>query len=310
MSHLRPSPNALAALLAAAFAASVAWSQPAPPPPPLPAEGSDAAAAPAGRPTRISSRRSPSSRQATAETVEEVRIGGELGLDQGHAAPRRALLPHSGPQRAAVHPPQQPRHFGQGAAVGAAVVVSSKPREPPGRPRRERGGRFPMSVYTTVSAAELGCLARPLRGGRARRAGADRLRHREHQLLRHHDEGPLRAHALRAPAADGAAVLPQPDGAPRARAAARCPAPEPDRTGALFSHRSTASRPSLVARVDGAPVAVPGAGTARAVGAALGRLHLASQRYRTRLTNRRGPAWWRQAARAVRPFLDRRAERR
>ena len=31
--------------------------------------------------------------------------------------------------------------------------------------------------------------------------------------------------------------------------------------------------------------------------------------YRARLTNRRGPAWWRQAARAVRPFLDAGAER-
>ena len=35
-----------------------------------------------------------------------------------------------------------------------------------------------------------------------------------------------------------------------------------------------------------------------------GRLHEASQSYTARLTNRRGPAWWRQAARAVRPFLD------
>jgi homoserine kinase type II len=37
---------------------------------------------------------------------------------------------------------------------------------------------------------------------------------------------------------------------------------------------------------------------------ALARLHLAAQRYRARLTNRRGPAWWRQAARAVRPFIS------
>ena len=39
------------------------------------------------------------------------------------------------------------------------------------------------------------------------------------------------------------------------------------------------------------------------VGAALARLHVASQSYRARLTNRRGPAWWRQAARAVEPHL-------
>ena len=41
-----------------------------------------------------------------------------------------------------------------------------------------------------------------------------------------------------------------------------------------------------------------------AVGAALGRLHRASATYRPRLTNRRGPSWWRQAARAVRPYLE------
>jgi homoserine kinase type II len=40
------------------------------------------------------------------------------------------------------------------------------------------------------------------------------------------------------------------------------------------------------------------------VGDALARLHLASQSYRARLTNRRGPAWWRQAARAVQPFVS------
>ena len=44
--------------------------------------------------------------------------------------------------------------------------------------------------------------------------------------------------------------------------------------------------------------------TARPWARALGRLHVASATYRTRLTNRRGPAWWRQAARAVQPFLD------
>jgi homoserine kinase type II len=87
-----------------------------------------------------------------------------------------------------------------------------------------------------------------------------------------------------------------------ARNGCEVPAPEPDRTGALFSILN--GKPaSLVARVDGAPVAVPDARHCRAVGGALGRLHLASQGYRARLTNRRGPAWWRQAARAVRPFL-------
>jgi homoserine kinase type II len=32
-------------------------------------------------------------------------------------------------------------------------------------------------------------------------------------------------------------------------------------------------------------------------------MHVAVAGYRARLSNRRGPAWWRQAARAVRPFL-------
>jgi homoserine kinase type II len=33
-------------------------------------------------------------------------------------------------------------------------------------------------------------------------------------------------------------------------------------------------------------------------------MHVATTTYRARLTNRRGPGWWRQAARAVRSFLD------
>ena len=66
----------------------------------------------------------------------------------------------------------------------------------------------------------------------------------------------------------------------------------------------TAKPASLVTRMDGAPVLVPDAAHCAAVGAALGRLHVASATYRARLTNRRGPSWWRQAARAVRPFVD------
>jgi len=88
-----------------------------------------------------------------------------------------------------------------------------------------------------------------------------------------------------------------------ARAGVECPAPAPDRTGALFGMLN--GKPaSLVSRVDGMPVSAPTAAQCVAVGAALGRLHVASVRYRARLTNRRGPSWWRQAARAVRPFLD------
>ena len=87
-----------------------------------------------------------------------------------------------------------------------------------------------------------------------------------------------------------------------ARAGVEVPAPVPDRTGALFSHLN--GRPAgLVNRIDGAPVDKPTGENCAAVGNALARLHLASQTYPPRLTNRRGPAWWRQAARAVRPFI-------
>lgn len=87
-----------------------------------------------------------------------------------------------------------------------------------------------------------------------------------------------------------------------ARAGVEVPAPEPDRTGALFSLLN--GKPAgLVARIDGAPVIPPDADHCAAAGRALAKLHLASQKYRARLANRRGPSWWRQAARAVRPFL-------
>jgi len=88
-----------------------------------------------------------------------------------------------------------------------------------------------------------------------------------------------------------------------ARAGVEVPAPEADRTGALFSLLN--GKPaSLVARVEGSPVLLPTIAQCARVGDALARLHIASQSYRGRLTNRRGPAWWRQAARAAKPYLD------
>lgn len=88
-----------------------------------------------------------------------------------------------------------------------------------------------------------------------------------------------------------------------ARCGVEVPAPAPDRTGALFSVLN--GRPAgLVARIEGEPVTVPTDATCAAVGDALARMHVAAERYRARLTNRRGPAWWRQAARAVRPFVS------
>jgi homoserine kinase type II len=87
-----------------------------------------------------------------------------------------------------------------------------------------------------------------------------------------------------------------------ARAGVECPAPVPDRTGALFSVLN--GKPAgLVTRLDGAPIKTPDVAHCAAVGAALGRLHVASATYRARLGNRRGPSWWRQAAGAVRPFV-------
>ena len=88
-----------------------------------------------------------------------------------------------------------------------------------------------------------------------------------------------------------------------ARSGVMAPAPEPDRTGSLWSFLN--GKPaSLVTRLEGAPVAAPDPPHCAAVGAALARLHLAAKHYRGRLGNRRGPGWWRQAARAVRPFLS------
>ena len=87
------------------------------------------------------------------------------------------------------------------------------------------------------------------------------------------------------------------------RSGCEVPAPIPDRTGALFSLLN--GKPaSLVERVNGVPIDNPDKLHCEKVGAALARLHLASQAYRARLTNRRGPAWWRTAARAVKPYLS------
>jgi len=88
-----------------------------------------------------------------------------------------------------------------------------------------------------------------------------------------------------------------------ARAGVMAPAPEPDRTGALWSFLN--GKPaSLVARLEGAPVKAADDEHCAAVGKALAELHLAARHYRGRLGNRRGLGWWRQAARAVRPFLS------
>src|SRR5262252_3282248 len=75
-----------------------------------------------------------------------------------------------------------------------------------------------------------------------------------------------------------------------ARAGVMVPAPEPDRTGALWSFLN--GKPAgLVARLEGAAVERPDAAHCAAAGDVLARLHLAVVSYRGRLTNRRGPGW-------------------
>ncbi len=88
-----------------------------------------------------------------------------------------------------------------------------------------------------------------------------------------------------------------------ANAGVQAPAPEPDRSGALWSILN--GKPAgLVARLEGAAVTRPEVAHCAAAGAVLAQMHLAAGSYRSRLSNRRGPGWWRQAARAVRPFLS------
>lgn len=68
--------TALAAACAAAFSTSVAWAQPAPPPPPLPAEASVPPPPPLVTDPELEPQVTIIRRDT--ETLEEVRIGGEL----------------------------------------------------------------------------------------------------------------------------------------------------------------------------------------------------------------------------------------
>ncbi len=140
------------------------------------------------------------------------------GLDQGHARPRPALFPGPRRRRIRIHPPRQPRLGTQGPAVGAVHVLTPDPASAQSDTAAPRGARRDADVRLhTRHRRGTQRLAHPLQRGCAGRPAADRGGHREHQLLRDHREGPLRADALRAAAGGGAAVLPQPDGAPRAR---------------------------------------------------------------------------------------------
>jgi len=76
MAQPRPTPNVVALLLAAACAAVPAWSQPVPPPPPLPAETAVPATPPLAGDPDLEPQVTIIRREN--ETVEEVRMGGEL----------------------------------------------------------------------------------------------------------------------------------------------------------------------------------------------------------------------------------------
>jgi homoserine kinase type II len=81
------------------------------------------------------------------------------------------------------------------------------------------------------------------------------------------------------------------------------PSPIADRTGGLFSILN--GRPAaLTQRVAGRPVLLPSAGHCQSVGRELGRLHNASRTFRTRISNKRGPAWALATSRAIRPFVS------
>ncbi len=88
-----------------------------------------------------------------------------------------------------------------------------------------------------------------------------------------------------------------------AKSGVAVPAPVADRTGGLFSILN--GRPAAVTqRIPGRPNLQPSALHCAAVGRELGRLHKASGSFRTRISNKRGPAWTLATSRSVRPFVS------
>ena len=81
------------------------------------------------------------------------------------------------------------------------------------------------------------------------------------------------------------------------------PTPVADRTGGLFSILN--GRPAaLTQRIEGRPNLQPSALHCASVGRELGRLHKASGSFRTRISNKRGPAWTLATSRSVRAFVS------
>ncbi len=88
-----------------------------------------------------------------------------------------------------------------------------------------------------------------------------------------------------------------------AKSGVAVPAPVADRTGGLFSILN--GRPAaLTLRIPGRPNMQPSVVHCAAVGRELGRLHKASGSFRTRISNKRGPAWTLATSRSVRTFVS------
>ena len=88
-----------------------------------------------------------------------------------------------------------------------------------------------------------------------------------------------------------------------AKSGVAVPTPIADRTGGLFSILN--GRPAaLTERIAGRPNMQPSALHCAAVGRELGLLHKASGSFRTRISNKRGPAWTLATSRSVRAFVS------
>jgi homoserine kinase type II len=81
-----------------------------------------------------------------------------------------------------------------------------------------------------------------------------------------------------------------------------CPAPIANLSDQYLEHLN--GKPAaLVTRLPGRSLEQPAQSHCAALGALLGRMHLAARSYGAYLENPRGPKWWRIAAREVAPFL-------
>jgi homoserine kinase type II len=84
-----------------------------------------------------------------------------------------------------------------------------------------------------------------------------------------------------------------------------CPAPIPNRDQQILLHLN--GKPAaLVTCLPGATVTSPSPQHCALIGTTLADMHLAGRSYQGTLENPRGPAWWRETAPQVVPFLDQR----